>query len=348
MATDEIEGTPAEATWAMLTVIIIIIVVIIFCCALPFYRALEKRWHHWDDLGNDPRWDVENFQFSPTSPQLTRDPKYNRLSICSTENGSSMGTSSSGINRGDSFKNNSVMPRFPDQVEFRLPPSYDDLFSKGGEAQCEEAQPRYFQSTESEKEEITKSQYQEEVFKPQVMKNMRKQLPSTAAAAAPAAAAAAAAAPAAAGIQDKKVGKTAASSLRTNNNTAELNGVQSKLKSGPGANTQLAKEIPPAQDSPPAPAPAKRNSKVVNKPSQALKKANPALSKPGSVVSKPSSVVSKPGSGVSKPSSGVSKPSSATMENNSTTPQTAPVAPVKKTYKKLKKSLPTDGAVNTE
>ena len=95
----------------MMTVIIILVVVIIFCCALPFYRALEKRWHHWDDLGNDPRWDVENFQFSPTSPQISRDPKYNRLSICSTDNGSSMGTSTSGINRGDSFRNNSAMPR---------------------------------------------------------------------------------------------------------------------------------------------------------------------------------------------------------------------------------------------
>ena len=109
--TSHISLFSAEATWAMMTVIIILVVVIIFCCALPFYRALEKRWHHWDDLGNDPRWDVENFQFSPTSPQISRDPKYNRLSICSTDNGSSMGTSTSGINRGDSFRNNSAMPR---------------------------------------------------------------------------------------------------------------------------------------------------------------------------------------------------------------------------------------------
>ena len=103
----------AEAAWAMLTVLIIIIVVLIFCCGVPFYQALEKRWHHWDDLGNDPRWDVENFQFSPTSPQIIRDPnpKYNRLSVYSTDNGSSMETSSSGINRMDSFKNNCVLPR---------------------------------------------------------------------------------------------------------------------------------------------------------------------------------------------------------------------------------------------
>ena len=46
----------------MIVVIIVIIVVLIFCCLVPFYRALEKRYHHWDDLEHDPRWDVENFQ----------------------------------------------------------------------------------------------------------------------------------------------------------------------------------------------------------------------------------------------------------------------------------------------
>ena len=69
----ELEGTPgkvlkiflpqphcdhvsAEATWAMITVIVVVIVVIIFCCLVPFYRALEKRYHHWDDIGIQLRW----------------------------------------------------------------------------------------------------------------------------------------------------------------------------------------------------------------------------------------------------------------------------------------------------
>ena len=96
----------------MLTVLIILAVVLIFCCLLPFYKALEKRWRHWDDLSNDPRWDLVNFQFSPTSPRMTRDPKYNRLSISSADNGSSLGASRSVISRGDSFKNTTMMPRF--------------------------------------------------------------------------------------------------------------------------------------------------------------------------------------------------------------------------------------------
>ena len=46
---------PAEATWAMITVLVVVIVVLIFCCLVPFYRALEKRYHHWEDEENDPR-----------------------------------------------------------------------------------------------------------------------------------------------------------------------------------------------------------------------------------------------------------------------------------------------------
>ena len=45
----------AEATWAMITVLVVVIVVLIFCCLVPFYRALEKRYHHWEDEENDPR-----------------------------------------------------------------------------------------------------------------------------------------------------------------------------------------------------------------------------------------------------------------------------------------------------
>ena len=46
----------AEAAWAMIFFIVVVLVVLIFCCAVPFYRALEKRYHHWDDIEHDPRY----------------------------------------------------------------------------------------------------------------------------------------------------------------------------------------------------------------------------------------------------------------------------------------------------
>ena len=56
----------------MITVIVVVVVVVIFCCLVPFYRALEKRYHHWEDIEHDPRWDQDQFQFSPTSPKIQR------------------------------------------------------------------------------------------------------------------------------------------------------------------------------------------------------------------------------------------------------------------------------------
>jgi len=124
----ELEGTPAEATWAMITVIVVVIVVLIFCCIIPFYRALEKRYHHWEDTEHDPRWDNDQFQFSPTSPRLERsasNSNYNRLSVCSGEE-SSVTTSNSNVN--NTFKNQCLLPRFDDQVQFNLPKKFDDGF----------------------------------------------------------------------------------------------------------------------------------------------------------------------------------------------------------------------------
>ena len=84
----------------MITVLVVVIVVLVFCCLVPFYRALEKRYHHWEDEENDPRseagiptqnsneyfhslrWDNDQFQFSPTSPRLERsasNSNYNRF-----------------------------------------------------------------------------------------------------------------------------------------------------------------------------------------------------------------------------------------------------------------------------
>lgn len=324
MASDrEIEGTPAEATWAMLTVIIIIVVVVIFFCLRPFFRALEKRDQHWDDLENDPRWDAENFQFSPTSPQITRDPKYNRLSVCSTENGSSMGTSSSGINRGDSFKNTCIMPRFPDQVEFRLPPSYDDLFSKGPDGDQEDSQPLYSVSNESDTEKLLKSQHTEEIAlpdkAPQANKILRKQQPK------PSEVSEAVPPPtvqkSTPGVQDKKIQNRVASNQKTASTIAGINPVQAKpktiVKTESIPSTTKTKTAGPsaAPAQPPAP-PAKRNSKV-------LTKASPAVSKPTTVQPAPAAPAT--------PAAPV-----------------APAAPAKKTYKKIKKTVPAEGPVKSE
>lgn len=127
----ELEGTPAEATWAMITVLVVVVVVLVFCCLVPFYRALEKRYHHWEDEENDPRWDNDQFQFSPTSPRLERSASasnYNRLSVCSGE-GSSETTSNLNVN--NTFKNQSLLPRFEDQIEFKLPKKFHDEFNTG-------------------------------------------------------------------------------------------------------------------------------------------------------------------------------------------------------------------------
>ena len=133
----------------MITVIVVIIVVVIFCCFVPFWRALKKRDHHWEDPENDPRWDLDNFQFSTTSPRPERklgddNGDYNRLSVVSNNN-SSTHTSNSAVN--NNFRNNYLLPRsnidtlwvliysfyyrFSDQVEFKFPTKYDDGFTRG-------------------------------------------------------------------------------------------------------------------------------------------------------------------------------------------------------------------------
>ena len=149
---EQIFDISAEATWAMITVIVVIIVVVIFCCFVPFWRALKKRDDHWEDPENDPRWDLDNFQFSTTSPRPERklggdDYEHNMLSVVSNNN-SSTHTSNSAVN--NNFRNNYLLPRlnmdrgisywilifefwfrFSDQVEFKLPKKYDDGFTRG-------------------------------------------------------------------------------------------------------------------------------------------------------------------------------------------------------------------------
>jgi len=144
---------PGSAIWAMIIMIIILTIVMIFFCMVPVYKALEKRWNHWDDLENDPRWNADSFQFSPTSPQMARaggglsNNKYNRLSTCGSVGGNS------GSSRSGSFRNKCTLPRAEDQVEIKMPPAYADIFTSGtGAAENLGSPPAYYSNTPSPQE----------------------------------------------------------------------------------------------------------------------------------------------------------------------------------------------------
>jgi hypothetical protein len=112
-------------------------------------------------LQNDPRWEGETFQFSPTSPRMERMdrlelpgappglPKYNRLS------------NSSSFSRSSSFRGQQLdrqpdaacqMPRYDDQVQLKLPPKYAELFNFTGEDESLGTPPLYYSHSTSEEE----------------------------------------------------------------------------------------------------------------------------------------------------------------------------------------------------
>lgn len=136
----------AEAVWGMFILVVILIIVLVFFCLMPVYRALMARYTHWDDPENDPRWNADQFQFSPTSPRLQcRDAnKYNRLSVCSNQT----------VSRGSSFRNTCVLPRPEDQVEIKMPPAYADIFNTGsGDVSSLGTPPAYYSHSPSDTED---------------------------------------------------------------------------------------------------------------------------------------------------------------------------------------------------
>jgi hypothetical protein len=147
---------PGSAIWAVIIMIIILTIVMVFFCMVPVYKALEKRWNHWDDLENDPRWNADSFQFSPTSPQMARagglsNNKYNRLSTCGSLGGNS------GSSRSGSFRNKCALPRAEDQVEIKMPPAYADIFAASGTPEAEDtgsmgSPPAYYSNSPSPQE----------------------------------------------------------------------------------------------------------------------------------------------------------------------------------------------------
>jgi len=171
------ETVPEDAAmWAALTVLVILVVVLIVFCCIPVYKALAKRWRHWDDLDNDPRWARDTFQFSPTSPQLDRDTKYNRLSA-----------SSSTFSRSSSFRVNKLdrlpdagcpLPRMEDQVEIKMPPAYTDIFTTIGEEESLGSPPKYYSNSPSEEEVATNTTTTDGADKTEVENDKKKKVKS--------------------------------------------------------------------------------------------------------------------------------------------------------------------------
>jgi len=151
MSGNGVEGlaiSSAGATWGMIILFVILVIVIFFFCCVPVYKALQARYTHWDDPENDPRWNIDQFQFSPTSPRA--DPKaasnkYNRLSVCSAQT----------VSRGSSFRNTCALPRMEDQVEIKMPPAYTDIFNPGsGDVSSLGTPPAYYSRSPSDVEVV--------------------------------------------------------------------------------------------------------------------------------------------------------------------------------------------------
>ena len=52
----------------MLAIMMIILVIVaFFFCIVPVYRLIQKRRTYWDQIENDPRWNVDHFQFSSSA-----------------------------------------------------------------------------------------------------------------------------------------------------------------------------------------------------------------------------------------------------------------------------------------
>ena len=66
--TDPLIPTPPdEAMWGMTIMMIILLIVAFFFCIVPVYRLIQKRRTYWDQIENDPRWNVDHFQFYPSA-----------------------------------------------------------------------------------------------------------------------------------------------------------------------------------------------------------------------------------------------------------------------------------------
>merc|ERR1711973_970013 len=98
----------------MTIIMVILVMVAIFFCIMPVYKLIKKRMNYWDQVENDPRWNIDHFQFSPTtlSSQAGNDAGNNNWSPEGN-------TSQSNINNNKSFPTGRG-----DQLEIKMPPAY--------------------------------------------------------------------------------------------------------------------------------------------------------------------------------------------------------------------------------
>merc|ERR1712227_898427 len=102
---------------ALMVMVVILAFLIIFFCLMPYIKELTRRAKYWEDPANDPRWNKDNFQFSPKI-QRKDSGSYQRL-------GDSLGSSvATDINIGGSFRNVSGLPRDEDQVTINIPTKF--------------------------------------------------------------------------------------------------------------------------------------------------------------------------------------------------------------------------------
>eukprot|EP00092_Neocalanus_flemingeri_P010280 GFUD01011076.1.p1 GENE.GFUD01011076.1~~GFUD01011076.1.p1 ORF type:complete len:456 (+),score=148.83 GFUD01011076.1:124-1491(+) len=174
---------------ATLVLLGILILLLAFLCLMNYFRARSQRLKHWDDPENDIRWNPK--KYPPTSPKLVREPNYNRLSNSSldkmtTEEIISMGMSRMGsrvgsrvnLNREASFRNLSGLPRDPDQVEIKIPPSFADFLNQGlsnlGTEEANGTPPPYSSTKTADTEQLINDKDQQESSPPELATQARK------------------------------------------------------------------------------------------------------------------------------------------------------------------------------
>jgi len=223
-----------------------------------------------------------------------------RLSVCSGED-SSVTTSTSNIN--NTFKNHCLLPRFEDQVEFKLPKKYDDGFNKAGDDVIAEEDNNMSQVTTS-----SATQKSSPVKKfGKIHKKTLEPSPLTLSR-----------------VENEIDNKT--NSVKTHKNSSST--TQNAAK-------QAIRESQPSHSKPVAP--PKRNSKLMSPAVEDRKTASHGI-KPSQI--SPPSKVSSNGSIKPQPQAAVpSKP----VQNGAA--EVSP--PVRKSYKKVKKTIPDTNAVSS-
>jgi len=101
---------------ALMVMVVILAFLLIFFCLMPYIKEITRRAQYWNDPENDPRWNKDNFQFSPKLARRESN-SYQRL-------GSSFSVTGSSIS--GSFRNVSGLPRDAEQVQINIPAAFEN------------------------------------------------------------------------------------------------------------------------------------------------------------------------------------------------------------------------------